>query len=122
MTPSPPPSLPADARTDWRATIRWWEWRRLAYNAALAATFVALTVRTWPRLQPELNRHAIPPLIVLALLANLCYSAAYLLEPLPRASMQPHVRDRWRWTLWLAGTLFAIFLETYWFLDEILPP
>jgi hypothetical protein len=34
----------------------------------------------------------------------------------------PAHRHRWRWALWSAGTLLAMFFETYWFLDEILPP
>ncbi len=105
-----------------RRAAAWWEPHRILYNIVLAALFVALTVRTWPRLRPELTVHAIPPLVVLALLANLCYSTAYaaeLLVPFPRG---PGRLPRWRWTLWLVGTCFAVLLETYWFLDEILPP
>jgi len=29
--------------------------------------------------------------------------------------------QRSRWGLWLAGTLFAVFLEWYWIGDEIYP-
>jgi hypothetical protein len=28
---------------------------------------------------------------------------------------------RWRWLLWLAGTLFALLVATYWIGDEIYP-
>lgn len=107
---------------EWPSAAGWWERHRLAYNLALGATFVALTVRTWPRLAPELTRAAIPPLVFLAVLANLCYSVAYVVDPLLQATMSPPRRDRRRWMLWFVGTLFAMLLETYWFLDEILPP
>jgi hypothetical protein len=120
---SPPSMHPEDAPpADLRRVASWWEPRRILYNMVLTAVFVALTARTWPRLRPELTVHAIPPLVVLAVLANLCYTAAYaveLLVPFPRASGQ---QPRWRWTLWLVGTCVAVLLETYWFLDEILPP
>ena len=115
-------SMPADDAVDWRDAARWWEWRRLTFNALLAALFVALTIRTWPRLHPELGPDKILPLLVLALLANLCYSLAYLLDPLLSASPRARTRHRMRRAAWVAGTLFALFIEAYWFLDEILPP
>ena len=105
-----------------RDAAQWWEPCRVLYNITLAAIFVALTARTWPRLQPELTSAAVLPLIVLALLANLCYCAAYVVDLAAlSARAQPH-RDRWRWALFCVGTLLAMFFETYWFLDEILPP
>jgi len=105
-----------------RDAAHWWEPRRILYNILLAGVFVALTVRTWPRLQPELNSSAVLPLIVLAILANLCYCAAYAVDLAVFSVPAPAHRNRWRWALWSAGTLFAMFFETYWFLDEILPP
>ena len=105
-----------------REAAHWWEPRRVLYNILLAGVFVALTVRTWPRLQPELNSLAVLPLIVLAVLANLCYCAAYAVDLAVFSVPAPAHRHRWRWTLWSAGTLLAMFFETYWFLDEILPP
>lgn len=105
-----------------RDAAQWWEPRRVLYSIVLAAVFVGLTARTWPRLQPELNSSAILPLIVLAILANLCYSAAYVVDLSVFSSSAPPNRNGWRWVLWSAGTFFAMFFETYWFLDEILPP
>ena len=126
MLASPSPeshaSMPADEAVDWRDAVRWWEWRRVTYNALLSALFVALTIRTWPRLQPELGPDKILPLLVLALLANLCYSFAYLLDPLLSASPDRRIRHRVRLAVWVAGMLLAMLIETYWFLDEILPP
>lgn len=126
MLASPSPesqaSMPADGAVDWRDAVRWWEWRRVAYNAVLTALFVALTIRTWPRLRPELGPDKILPLLVLALLANLCYSTAYLFDPLLSASSNPRTRHRVRLAVWVAGMFLAMLIETYWFLDEILLP
>ncbi len=115
-------SLPTDEPVDWRDAVRWWEQRRIGYNAVLTALFVALTIRTWPRLRPELGPDKIVPLFVLALLANLCYSTAYLLDPLLSASPNARTRHRVRLAVWVAGMFLAMLIETYWFLDEILPP
>ncbi|MBA4072575.1 MAG: hypothetical protein C0497_12180 [Gemmatimonas sp.] len=115
-------SMPADEAADWGEAVRWWESRRITYNAILTALFVALTIRTWPRLQPELGPDKILPLIVLALLANLCYSTAYLLDPLLSASPNARTRHRVRLVVWVAGMFLAMAIETYWFLDEILLP
>ncbi|MBI5601104.1 MAG: hypothetical protein HY944_06020, partial [Gemmatimonadetes bacterium] len=92
------------------------------YNVLLTALFVALTIRTWPRLLPELGPDKILPLLVLALLANLCYSTAYMLDPLLSASPNARTRHRLRLAAWVVGMFLAMFIETYWFLDEILPP
>jgi uncharacterized MAPEG superfamily protein len=57
----------------------------------------------------------------LAVLANACYSIAYLLDiPLQR-SLTAAALLRLRWTLWVLGMLFAILLENYWIADEIYP-
>jgi hypothetical protein len=59
-------------------------------------------------------------MLVLALLANLCYSTAYLadiaLHQLPAAALR-----RARQALWLLGTLLALLIENYWIADEIYP-
>jgi hypothetical protein len=114
--------MPVDEAVDWRDAVRWWERRRLAYNAVLTALFAALTIRTWPRLQPELGPDKVLPLFVLAVLANACYSTAYLLDPLLSASPDRRIRHRVRLAVWAAGMFLAMLIETYWFLDEILLP
>lgn len=126
MLASPSPeshaSISSDETVDWRDAVRWWERRRITYNAILAALFVTLTIRTWPRLRPELGADKIVPLFALALLANVCYSTAYLLDPLLSASPDARTRHRLRLAVWVVGMFLAMLIETYWFLDEILPP
>lgn len=58
---------------------------------------------------------------VLALLANFCYSAAYLVDITLLNSNFHAIWLSRRWILWLVGTLFAILLANYWIADEIYP-
>jgi hypothetical protein len=94
--------------------IRFWEWRRLQYDVVLAAVFLFWVAVTWPVFRPALHLVPLAQLFVLALIANVCYSAAYLAE------LVSH-NLRWRQTVWVVGTVFAVLLETYWIGDEILP-
>jgi hypothetical protein len=101
--------------------VRYWEPRRFIYNCALLAVSVGWFAVAWPHFRPALAWSSLPPLAVLALLANVCYCAAYLVDiPLQHSSIGP-VWRRWRWILWLIGTLFAIVLASYWINDEIYP-
>ena len=101
--------------------FRYWEPRRLTYNFALLAVSVAWFAVAWPHFRPALTWSSLPPLAFLALLANVCYCAAYLVDiPLQRSSLGAAWRRR-RWVLWLVGMLFAIVLASYWINDEIYP-
>ncbi|HXL20965.1 MAG TPA: hypothetical protein VOA78_00750 [Candidatus Dormibacteraeota bacterium] len=103
------------------AAARFWEPRRILYNLVLTAIVALWVVASWPHFRPALTWSSLPPMTVLALLANVCYTAVYIVD-LP---MQLSVfRSSWlsrRFTLWLVGTLFAVLLENYWIADEIYP-
>lgn len=99
---------------------RFWEPRRLLYNAVLTAVTAAWVAVSWPHFRPAFTFSSLPPLALLALLANLCYSAAYFVD-LPMQSLSPITLRRGRWSLFLLGTLFAILLASYWINDEIYP-
>jgi len=101
--------------------IRFWEPRRLVYNFVLAVVVVVWIVTTWPHFQPALTLHSLLLLSVLAVLANVCYCAAYFVDiPMQSLSVGSALR-RQRWGLWVIGTLFAILFENYWIVDEIYP-
>jgi len=101
--------------------IRFWEPRRLVYNFVLAVVVVVWIVATWPHFQPALTLHSLLLLSVLAVLANVCYCAAYFVDiPMQSLSVGSALR-RQRWGLWVIGTLFAILFENYWIVDEIYP-
>jgi hypothetical protein len=101
--------------------IRFWEPRRLVYNFVLAAVVVVWLVATWPHFRPALTLTSLLLLAILALLANVCYCAAYLVDiPMQRSSLGTVWRRR-RWGLWSLGMLLAIVLANYWIVDEIYP-
>jgi len=114
-----PPSAPF--RTLLANAARFWEPRRLLFNAVLTAVTAAWVVASWPHFRPAFTFASLPPLALLALLANLCYSAAYFVDIPMQVSSRKPLSPRARWALWLLGTLFAILLASYWINDEIYP-
>ena len=100
---------------------RYWEPRRLAYNGALALVALGWLVFTWPHFRPALNFRAAGAIAVLAVLANVGYSAVYLAELAAQVSPARTTWNRRRFFVWLLGTLFALALEVYWIADEIYP-
>jgi len=107
--------------------LRYWEVRRILYNAVLTGVAVSWVVLTWPHFR-SVKLMGIPPgdthpafliLIILAFLANVCYTAAYLVDiPL---QLTFTTWRKYRWALLLTGTLFAVLIENYWIADEIYP-
>jgi hypothetical protein len=99
--------------------IRFWEPRRAAYNVLLTAVTVVWLIATWPHFRMALTLFSLLRFAVLAVLANVCYCAAYVVDiPLQRSSLSAGWR-RGRSVLWLVGTLLAIVLANYWIADEI---
>jgi len=99
---------------------RFWEPLRILYNLVLVGVVFAWVTATWPHFQPALKWSSLLPMSVLALIANVLYCAAYLVDlPLQHASRR--LLGRGRWILWMAGTLFAMVLSSYWIVDEIYP-
>ena len=107
--------------------LRYWEARRVFYNVVLTGVAVLWVKFTWPHFRPA-QLLSVPPgdthsalliLIILAVLANVCYTTAYLVD-IPLLLTFATWR-RYRWSLLLAGTLFAMLIENYWIADEIYP-
>ena len=127
MSGSPPvgsaPDLPSPTPLEviLKDAVRYWEPRRVVYNLALTAQVGLWVLRTWPHFRAALVPQSIPPLAVLAALANVCYCAVYVAEALVRPSVSPQNWRHWRTGLWLGGTLFALLIECYWIGDEIYP-
>jgi hypothetical protein len=101
--------------------FRYWEPRRIPYNLVLAAVVAGWLVGTWPHFRGSMTLANLLRLLVLALLANVCYSSAYVVEiPMQHSSLVAKWRPR-RWMLWLVGTVLAVAFENYWIADEIYP-
>ncbi len=101
--------------------LRYWELRRLVYNFVLATVVVSWIAATWPHFRPAITFSSLALLAVLALLANLCYCAAYLVDIPMQWSPLVNSWRRWRWGLWALGTIFAVVFANYWIADEIYP-
>jgi hypothetical protein len=110
-----------DSVPAFRDAARFWERGRLLYNAILTAIVLLWIALTWPHFRPSLTLGSFEAMVVLALLANLCYSAAYIAEFFMQAVLTAAHWRRFRQILWTLGTLFAIVLENYWIADEIYP-
>ena len=93
--------------------IRFWEWRRLFYNLALAAVVLLDFSRHFPLSKRALEFHALLTLFLLAVLANAAYCAAYLVELLVQFSEFREPWRRYRVALWLIGTAFAAVLAHF---------
>lgn len=116
---SPPSSRLIKSRTILADAIGYWEPRRVIYNFLLAAVVVVWIAATWPHFRPAFTWSSLLALVVLALFANLCYCAAYVVDlPLQYSSFCDRWR-RWRWSIFVVGTLFAILFANYWIADEI---
>ena len=94
----------ADATT---SAIRFWERGRLAYNLVLAAVAIAVYVAGLPGSATRLVADAWLQLFLLAVLANVAFCTAYLVDIAVQFS---GFRERWlrsRWWLLTLGILFA---------------
>ena len=102
-------------------SARFWEPRRILYNLILTAVCAIWLVGSWPHFRPALQLSTLLPMAALAFFANICYSAAYIVDiPLLTSTFRTSWLSR-RWILWLVGMLFALLLENYWIADEIYP-
>jgi len=104
-----------------RDAARFWEPRRLLYNLLLLAVVLLWLMNTWPHFRPAITLQSLGIMIVLALLANLCYCAGYLAEILIQNATSSVAWNRQRWAVWVVGTLLAVLFENYWIADEIYP-
>jgi hypothetical protein len=111
--------------SSWRESfleaVRFWEPRRLIYNLLLLAVTVTWVLATWPHFRPAMNLTVALQISVLGLLANVCYSSAYVMEIALHGATAGKVRQRLRWTVWLIGTILAFVFTNYWISDEIYP-
>ena len=85
LAPTPSPQTPATgfvARLSGYVAdgLRYWEPRRLIYNGVLALVVLTHFVAAWPASRTKLSFDLVLGLFLLAVLANVCYCAAYLVD------------------------------------------
>jgi hypothetical protein len=87
--------------------IRYWEPRRVVYNVVLAAIVLIYFGLNYPASKSVASLDSVLLLFLLAVLANVAYCAAYLVDIFVSASSY---RDQWqrrRWVIFVIGLLFA---------------
>ena len=87
--------------------ICYWELRRLAYNAVLAAIVLVVFMAGLPQSRGTLTVDLAQGLFILAVLANVAYCAAYPVDVFAQLSSLRGPWLRVRWLLFVVGLLFA---------------
>src|ERR1700687_728585 len=96
-------SNPGELREIFGDAIGYWERRRIVYNAVLISVVAGWLICTWPHFREALTWSSLGKMLILGVIANLCYSAAYLADVPAQKSSFREVWQRRRWSLWLAG-------------------
>ena len=106
-----------DAGTDLRDVVtdalRHWEPRRILYNLLLAAVVMAHFIAAWPASGSSLTLDGFLLLFLLAVLANLAYSAVYVADVFIQLSGFRANRAAWRRLLLVVGFAFAAVLTHF---------
>jgi hypothetical protein len=87
--------------------LRYWEWRRLVYNAALFSVVAAHFLAGLPDSAHQIEFNALLVSFLLAVFANVLYSVAYPVDVFVQLSALRLLWLRLRWVLFLIGTATA---------------
>ncbi len=103
--------------TAWRdyvtSAIRFWEPWRIAYNLVLAAIVVVYFAINLPVSKTMLSVDFCLGLFLLAVIANVAYCAAYVVDIFAQASGFRDIWQRYRWLLFAIGTTFAAIITRF---------
>ena len=93
--------------------IKYWEPRRILYNVVLLTVVLLYFVIGLPHSKQLLNLNFVLLVFLLAVMANVAYCAAYIVDVFAQSS---GVREQWlkyRWVLLAVGILFASVLTRF---------
>jgi hypothetical protein len=113
---STPPTLHATAPDPERSAadaLRYWERRRLGYNAVLVLVVASVFATNWSRLQQQASIDFVLGLFLLAVLANIAFCAAYPADLFVQRAGPGAWRQRARTVLFAVGTSFAAVLAQF---------
>ena len=105
---------PVQWRDNLGNAIRYWEPRRILYNAILAIIVIFRFVKGLPASRSTVQFNDLLLLFALAVLANVAYCAAYIPDVFAQMS---NLRDSWlryRWVVFAVGVAFAAVLTHFW--------
>jgi hypothetical protein len=112
-SPSIGPERMASVRELVAEALKYWEPRRIAYNAVLAAVVIFYFGLEWPNSRTLLSIDSVLFLFILAVVANICYCAAYVVDVFVQLST---LRSLWlpqRCLLFALGTVFAAVITRF---------
>ena len=101
--------------------LRYWEPRRLFYNAILGAVVLGHIVVKWEGVRPALSFNMLLFLFFLAVLANVCYCAVYAVDLFVRFSGLQESWQKARVLVLLVGTAFAAAIAHFFAMTIFLP-
>ena len=101
------PALKVSFREMATNAIRFWEVRRLIYNAVLALIVIGYFCAELPKSVAAISLDGVPFVFILAVLVNLLYCAAYIVDIFAQFSAFRLLWLRWRWLLLALGITFA---------------
>ena len=111
MIPGKPNEMTiGDMLTD---AIRYWERRRIAYNAVLVVVVVTVFVLRWPESRSAISIDLLLRFFILAVLANVAYCAAYVVDIAVQLSAFQASWKRYRWVLFAIGVVFASIIARF---------
>ena len=87
--------------------LRYWEPRRIVYNALLALIVLGYFFAAWPASRSWLSLNGILWLFFLTVLANVAYCAAYVVDVFVQLSPLRGTWTQIRWVLFFVGLAFA---------------
>jgi len=87
--------------------LRYWEPKRLFYNAIMGVVVIGHIITKWPSIQGVLSFNLLLLFFFLAVLANVCYCAVYAVDLFVRFSGLQMAWERGRIAVLLIGTAFA---------------
>ncbi|MGC2195672.1 MAG: hypothetical protein WA628_13420 [Terriglobales bacterium] len=94
--------------------IRYWAPRRILYNLVLTAVVLGCFVLTLPASKGLASIDLVLFLFLLAVLANVAYCAAYVVDIFAQMSGFRGVWQKYRWVLFVVGAMFAGILTRFW--------
>jgi hypothetical protein len=93
--------------------IGYWERGRLVYNAVLLLIVVFYFFSGWPASKTSLTLDLSLTVFLLAVLANVAYCAAYVVDVFAQLSSLRGMWLRFRWVLFLVGLAFAAVITRF---------
>ena len=87
--------------------LRYWEPRRLIYNAVMAAVVVARVAQDWPALRAKVTFEVGLGMFILAVIANVAYCAVYAIDLFVQFSGLDSAWRAGRVLVLVVGTAFA---------------